>query len=109
MINPHFVAKHMRAYRGTADPCNPLLSPIHADLRGLPALLIQVGSKVTIQEEGSSPEMYTIVGAAEANPRLGRVSNESPLGKSLLSHKIGDRVQIDAPAGVFAVTIIKVE
>jgi transcription elongation factor GreA len=73
------------------------------------AEVIQVGSKVTIQEDGSSPEMYTIVGAAEANPRLGRVSNESPLGKSLLNHKSGDRVQIDAPAGPFAVTILKVD
>ena len=73
------------------------------------AEVIQVGSKVTILEEGSNPEMYTIVGAAEANPRLGRVSNESPLGKSLLNHRTGDRVQIDAPAGAFAVTILKVE
>ncbi len=51
MINPHFVAKHMLAYRGTADPCNPLLSPIYADLRGLPPLLIQVGSKEAFLDE----------------------------------------------------------
>ena len=39
---------------------------------------IQVGSKVSIQEEGSAPESYIIVGAAEANPREGRISNEPP-------------------------------
>lgn len=70
---------------------------------------IQVGSKVTLQEEGLSPEGYTIVGAAEANPAEGRISNESPLGKALLNHKKGEKVQVDAPAGSFTVEIIKVE
>ena len=68
---------------------------------------VQVGSTVTIQEEGADPEVYTIVGAAEANPAAGRISNESPLGKALLNHKLGDRVQVDAPAGVFVVTLLK--
>jgi transcription elongation factor GreA len=70
---------------------------------------IQIGSKVTIQEDGNEPEMYTIVGAAEANPRGGRISNESPLGKALLNRKVGDQVQVDAPAGSFVVTVVKVE
>ena len=69
---------------------------------------VQVGCTVTIQEEGVDPEVYTIVGAAEANPAAGRISNESPLGKALLNHKVGDRVQVDAPAGAFAVNILKV-
>jgi transcription elongation factor GreA len=70
---------------------------------------IQVGSKVTIQEEGSDPEVYNIVGAAEANPRAGRISNESPLGKALLSRRTGDHVQVEAPAGAFVVIVLKVE
>lgn len=70
---------------------------------------IQVGSRVTIQEEGSTPEVYTIVGAAEANPALGRVSNESPLGRALLNRKVDDIVQVEAPAGSFTVQIVKVE
>jgi transcription elongation factor GreA len=70
---------------------------------------VQVGSRVTIQEDGIDPEVYTIVGAAEANPRAGRISNESPLGKALLSHKAGDIAQVDAPAGSFTVQILKVE
>ncbi|MEW6180591.1 MAG: transcription elongation factor GreA [Chloroflexota bacterium] len=71
---------------------------------------VQVGSRVTIQEEGSdTQETYSIVGAAEANPSEGKISNESPLGKALLNHKPGDKVQVDAPAGSFRVTIIKVE
>ncbi len=71
--------------------------------------VVQVGSTVTIQEEGLEPEQYTIVGAAEANPAAGRISNESPLGKSLLSRKVGEKVQVDAPAGTFVVAILKVE
>jgi transcription elongation factor GreA len=70
---------------------------------------VQVGSRVTIQEDGNDPEVYTIVGAAEANPRAGRISNESPLGKALLNHKAGDIAQVDAPAGSFTVQVLKVE
>jgi transcription elongation factor GreA len=71
---------------------------------------IQVGARVTIKEEGSKEkESYMIVGAAEANPSEGKISNESPLGKALLNKKAGDKVQVDAPAGSFMVSILKVE
>jgi len=70
---------------------------------------VQVGSKVTIKEEDLEPEIYTIVGAAEANPIHGRISNESPLGRALLNRKTGETVQVDAPAGSFTVQILKVE
>lgn len=70
---------------------------------------IQVGSTVTIQEESMEPEVYTIVGAAEANPVQGKISNESPLGKALINRKAGERVQVEAPAGSFSVQILKVE
>jgi transcription elongation factor GreA len=71
--------------------------------------VVQVGSTVVIQEEGSKPEEYTIVGAAEADPAEGRISNESPLGKALLGHKPGDRIQVDAPAGQFIVMLKKLK
>ena len=70
---------------------------------------VQVGSTVTIKEDDLEPEVYTIVGAAEANPINGKISNESPLGRALLNRKIGERVQVDAPAGTFNVQIVKVE
>lgn len=70
---------------------------------------VQVGSRVTIREDGSEEEHYTIVGAAEADPSLGKISNESPLGRALMNRKAGETVQVDAPAGSFAVTIVKVE
>jgi transcription elongation factor GreA len=65
---------------------------------------------VTLIEDGSlEEEVYTIVGAAEANPSSGRISNESPLGKALLNRKAGEKVQVEAPAGSFMVEVIKVE
>ncbi|MFN2215861.1 MAG: transcription elongation factor GreA [Anaerolineales bacterium] len=70
--------------------------------------VIQVGSKITIEEDGDT-STYTIVGAAEANPREGLISNESPIGKALLNHKPGDNVKVEAPGGTFNVKIVKVE
>lgn len=70
---------------------------------------VQLGSRVTIQEEGFEPETYIIVGAAEANPREGRISNESPIGKAILNHRVGDVVTVDAPAGTYKVKILKIE
>jgi transcription elongation factor GreA len=69
---------------------------------------IQVGSKVTVKEGKMSPEEYVIVGHAEADPRLGRISNESPLGKALLNHKAGDKVNVEAPGGAFEIKIVSV-
>ncbi|NMC54110.1 MAG: transcription elongation factor GreA [Chloroflexi bacterium] len=71
--------------------------------------VIQVGTRVTIQEEDGEPEEYVIVGAAEANPSQGKVSNESPLGKALVNRRAGDTATVNAPAGSFTVTILKVE
>lgn len=69
---------------------------------------IQVGSTVTVQEDGFDEETYTIVGAAEANPREGKISNESPMGKAILNHRIGDDVQVETPDGSYTVRIVKI-
>ena len=72
--------------------------------------VIHIGNVVVIQEDGSTEkEEYTIVGAAEADPGEGKISNESPLGKALMGKRAGDKVQVDAPAGVYLVKVIKVE
>jgi transcription elongation factor GreA len=71
--------------------------------------IVEVGAKVTIQEDGSDPEEYVVVGRAEANPREGRISNESPLGRALMGHRAGDTVKVDAPGGAFTVNVLKVE
>ena len=70
---------------------------------------VRIGSTVVIQEDGSSQETYTIVGAAEANPKEGLISNESPLGRALLDKRAGEEVRVDAPAGVLTFRIIKIK
>lgn len=69
---------------------------------------VNVGSTVTIQEGDNPEEIYTIVGPAEASPRDGRISNESPLGRALMEKRAGDTVKVDAPAGSFTVRVLKV-
>jgi len=71
--------------------------------------LVTVGSEVTICEEGGQPETYKIVGPVEANPRERRISNESPIGRALINHRVGDKVKIEAPGGAYTVEILKSE
>jgi transcription elongation factor GreA len=71
--------------------------------------VVRIGSTVVIQEDSRPSETYTIVGAAEANPREGLISNESPLGQSLLDHKVGDEIDVRAPAGVIRFRIVKIK
>jgi len=69
--------------------------------------IISIGSKVTIKEGNFEAETFTIVGVAEANPREGKISNESPIGKAILNHKVGDIVKVETPGGTYNVKIIK--
>lgn len=71
--------------------------------------VVTVGSVVTIQEDNYDPETYSIVGASEADPRKGKISNESPFGKALLDHKVGDEVEAEAPGGKVKLKILKIE
>jgi transcription elongation factor GreA len=68
-----------------------------------------LGCRVTVVEDGFDPETYTIVGSAEANPGDGRISNESPLGKALMGHKVGDVVSFEAPGGTVEMKLISIE
>jgi transcription elongation factor GreA len=71
---------------------------------------IRLGSEVTIREDGGdSDETYMIVGAAEANPREGKISHESPIGKALLTHRKGDKVRVQTPSGeiIFKIRSVK--
>ncbi len=62
--------------------------------------VISLGDKVKVQEKGrKETEVFHLVGAAEANPKEGRISNESPLGRALMGHKVGDKVTVRAPDG----------
>jgi len=66
---------------------------------------VQVGSKVSVAGADGKKTDYTIVGAAEARPTEGMISNESPVGRALLGKRVGDEVQIQVPKGVLRLTI----
>lgn len=74
-----------------------------------PSGIVQPGSVVTVQENEGRLETYHLVGSVEANPREGRISNQSPLGRALVGHQVGDEVTIDAPDGPRTFTIKTIE
>ncbi|PIW35344.1 MAG: transcription elongation factor GreA [Candidatus Nealsonbacteria bacterium CG15_BIG_FIL_POST_REV_8_21_14_020_37_12] len=58
--------------------------------------VVNLGATVLVEVEGQNDE-FTIVGTLEANPALGKISNESPVGETLLGHRVGDEVIISSP------------
>jgi transcription elongation factor GreA len=70
---------------------------------------IVLGSRVKLKDGEGETYDWMIVGSAEASPRQGRISNESPVGKALLGRKKGDKVEVNTPGGVEKFTILKVE
>jgi transcription elongation factor GreA len=71
--------------------------------------VVTVGNKVTVQELDYEPEVFYLVGAKEADPRNGKISNESPIGRALMDHKVGDVVVAETPGGQIQLKILKIE
>ena len=69
---------------------------------------VTLGSIVKVLDEDFE-ETYEIVGSQEANPRMGRISDDSPVGRALHGHRAGDVVTVAAPAGNIELKIISVE
>ena len=71
---------------------------------------INIGCQVKILDIEYSEELdYKIVGSTEANSLKGKISNESPVGKALIGHKVGDTVEVETPAGVFSYKILEIQ
>jgi len=70
---------------------------------------VSVGAVVTVQEEDYEPEQYKMVGAKEADPRQGMISNESPIGSALMGRKVGESVEAVTPGGIVRLKILKIE
>lgn len=69
---------------------------------------IELGSTVTVKIDGKQ-EVYQVVGEFEADPLEKKISHESPLGKALLGKKVGEQVEVTAPAGKIVYTIVSVK
>jgi transcription elongation factor GreA len=70
---------------------------------------VALGRKVTVREEDFEPEVYFMVGAKEADSRNGKISYESPFGRALMGHKVGDEVEAETPGGKIRLKILKIE
>lgn len=72
---------------------------------------VRIGNTVTVVEPGfeDEPETYFIVGAHEADPSNGRISNESPIGHALLGAKLGQTVTVSVPAGEVQLKVTGIE
>lgn len=68
---------------------------------------VGLGCKVTVAANGLS-QVFHVVGDWEANPAEKKISHDSPLGKALLGKKVGDKVEVEAPAGMVVYTIKKI-
>ena len=71
--------------------------------------VVFIGSHVTIQESNEEPETYHLVGPTEADPRKGKISHESPIGRALIDKKVGDIAEAETPGGKIKFKIIKIE
>lgn len=71
--------------------------------------VVDIGSRVTIQEADFAPETYHLVGPNEANPQEGRISHESPIGRALLGKRVNDSVQVKVPNGTLDLKIVSIE
>lgn len=69
---------------------------------------INLGSKVTVKVDGRKEE-YTVVGEFEADPMAKKISHESPLGKALIGKRVGETVEVQAPAGRIVYTVVTIQ
>ena len=69
---------------------------------------VSVGSGVEVEQDGKKRH-YLIVGAPEADPANGKISNESPVGSALIGRSIGDTVDVNVPKGVIKVKVLKID
>ncbi len=70
---------------------------------------VDVGATITVQEEDYDPETYYMVGAKEADPRNGKISNVSPIGRALMGGRVGDMVEAETPGGKVRLKILRIE
>jgi transcription elongation factor GreA len=97
-----FVEGRIRALEG-------LLANVQVIEPGKGSGLVDIGSTVVVKNGDMESETFTIVGSAEADPKEGLISNESPLGKALLGSRIGDNLEIKAPAGILKFRVLAIQ
>jgi transcription elongation factor GreA len=69
---------------------------------------VLLGSRVSVTQDGAD-RSFQIVGAPEADPSAGKISNESPVGSALLGRAVGETVEVNVPKGIIKIKVLKVE
>ena len=112
-LNPEFVSfqEDIGFLRARIDEIKNILE--HHELIKIPpkekANFVDIGARVKV-DVGDQKDEFTIIGTLEANPILGKISNESPVGKALLGHKVGDEIVVSSPSKtVYKIKNIKYE
>ncbi len=78
------------------------------DVESLGTENVHIGSTVRITDKKRKSYTYTIVGFAQADPAVGKISDESPVGKALIGHKVGEKVSVETPAGTMEFKIAEI-
>lgn len=89
---------------GRIDEVEQLLKEVEIITQSKAGSVVKLGSTVTV-DTAQGKEVFTVVGEWEADPRQKKISHESPLGKALIGKKIGEKVEVEAPAGKIIYTI----
>ncbi|MFQ6015418.1 MAG: transcription elongation factor GreA [Anaerolineae bacterium] len=102
-------AKNEQAFiEGRILTLESLLQNVTIIEEGGPTDTVHLGTWVTVAEGNKEPETFHIVGSAEADPSNGCISNESPVGKALLGHRVGDEVAVETPNGLIHFKILEI-
>ena len=86
-----------------------LRNAIIVEATTIPKNVVAVGVRVTVQEDGYDPVVFHMVGAQEADPRAGKISHESPIGRALMDHHVGEMVEAETPSGIIKLKILEIE
>ncbi len=73
-----------------------------------PTDLVRIGNRIIISINGEEPETYQLVGVKEADPRNGKISYQSPIGKALLGLKVADTAYVETPSGRIELKILEI-
>jgi transcription elongation factor GreA len=73
-----------------------------------PSDVVRIGSTVVVSLDGEKTESFTLVGLKEANPRQGKISHESPIGRALIGRRVGETTAASTPGGKIELTILEI-
>ncbi len=105
----HSAKEDLSALEGRIEELKDIISRVTVvDIKKSGEEEVGIGSLVTVQVNGNAHE-FSIVGEWEADPAAKKISHESPLGKALIGKKVGDTVEVEAPAGkvIYAINAVK--